>query len=141
MYRDAEFRDPCVECGARSPARCPRCGDPCCAAHVYSDDGLCGECETEFLRRGAGVLSGQLRGAVIALGVAAALGAGAAGGGLVVALLGGVGAGFTGALAHLRTATRRRRYIDEHRSRHRRALNAAVTCGSTAIGSAVMAPP
>jgi hypothetical protein len=125
MYRVAEFREPCVECGRDAPARCPRCGDPCCAAHVYSDDGLCEECETEFLRRAA-VAGPGLRSAVIGLGLVAAIGAGAAGGGLLVALLGGAGAGFTSALAHLCHARRRRRYISEKRQ-GRVALNVAVT--------------
>lgn len=116
MYREAEFDEGCVECGKPSKGRCARCGDPCCDRHVYSDDGTCRECETEYLavsgrERGPGTLTGALVGAGVSLSAVL----GAMGLGLVGAVIGGVGIGVFAALGHLGGKKRRRAYLEERR--------------------------
>jgi hypothetical protein len=116
LYREAPFREACIECRSDAAGRCPRCGDPCCQRHVYSDDGLCSECESEYLRRSADAeepspRAGAIGSAVIAIAIVASQ----AGGGLVVVVLGGVGAGLIAAAAHLGIGRRRRRFVLEKR--------------------------
>jgi hypothetical protein len=115
-YREAPYRERCIECGVSAASRCERCGDPCCAAHVYSNDGLCAECEGEFLRRSATDEQPSRRAGLGASAVMAVAGTiGQMGGGFAWIMVGGIGAGLVAAAAHLGGGWRRRRYVDERR--------------------------
>lgn len=50
LYRECELDDACAVCAVRTTSRCARCAVPTCAAHRFTDDAVCGECETEYLR-------------------------------------------------------------------------------------------